>query len=189
MSVRFITVSDLSLPIRAGTLFTVVSWLFGTTLVAVADDPKVTITGGGDFSGHKYSWTVTNESAEGGSPIVYVEFPQYRADLFLAPTGWSTKITGRTCIAQGDSTSRIDPGLTKTFSLRVGPAGAQRGVGKVLIRFADGTECKVGGVEVPQSETIGDKYVSLIGLGLALVVVAAVHWSRTRKTSTDGRDL
>ena len=143
--------------------------------------PKATITGGADPSGHNYSWAIRNESAEGGPPIVYVEFPQYRADLFLPPDGWSGETASRWCRARSDSPAGgIAPGRATTFRLRVSPAGAPRGSGEVLVRFADGTETRIANVELPQAETVGDKYVPLIGLSLILLLVVVVQGRRDR---------
>ena len=52
--------------------------------------------------------------------------------------------------------------------MQIVAGGAQRRGGKVRVRFADGTDTVVSDVELPQRKSAGDKYVSLIGLGLIL---------------------
>ena len=52
---------------------------------AAAQENLVVIEGEPDESGHNYQWTVTNQH---DSPIVEIEFPHFRADLFTAPEGW-----------------------------------------------------------------------------------------------------
>ncbi|MGB2985820.1 MAG: hypothetical protein WBE26_08045 [Phycisphaerae bacterium] len=153
---------------------------------------KVTITGGADASGQNYTWTVTNKHT---SPIVYVEFPHYHAGLFFAPKGWSTESTALVrvgykdepgvCIAKSDSpTAGISAGQSVTFRMGIAPLPTRRGKGTVRVRFADGTEAGVTGVELPQPEVIGDKYAPLIGLGaifLVWMVVRTVRGAKTRR--------
>ena len=160
---------------------------------ALADRPKVTIVGGADASGHNYSWTVTNGYT---SPIVYVEFPHYHADLFFAPKSWSTETTALVnvgskdepgvCIARAESPAAgIPPGRALNFGMRVAPLPTRRGQGTVLIRFADGTESSVTGVGLPQPGSVWDEYASLIGLGtifLLWIIFRARRWLRTRRT-------
>jgi hypothetical protein len=67
--------------------------------------------------------------------------------------------------------------------MQIAARGAQRGPGQVIVRFADGTETIVSGVELPQPETVGDKYLSLIGLGLVFAVAVVVReWHVRRKS-------
>ncbi|MCH9002198.1 MAG: prolipoprotein diacylglyceryl transferase, partial [Planctomycetes bacterium] len=67
-----------------------------------------------------------------------------------------------------------------TFGLTVSARGTPRGKGDVLIRFADGTETRVR-AEVPIKETLADRYVSLIGLGLIFGVFLVVRAVKRRK--------
>ena len=95
---------------------------FATNLMG---SPNVAISGGADDSGHNYSWTIKNEH---DSPIIFVEFPQYKAGVGIPPHGWKSKLTnprglgGRT----GFFTSQVDtaadgiaPGESATFGLTV----------------------------------------------------------------------
>jgi len=59
--------------------------------------------------------------------------------------------------------------------VQIPPGGAKRGIGEVIARAADGNEIRVGGVELPQQEGLGDKYVSLIALGAVFIVFVAVR--------------
>ena len=166
-------------------------WSLSVALPVAAGSPKVTITGGADTSGHNYSWTVTNEHT---SPVVYVAFPHYRAGLFFTPAGWAAKSTflvdagveerPGVCTARADPpTAGIPPGRSAQFGMQIAARGAQRGPGQVTVRFADGTETIVSGVELPQPETFGDKYLSLIGLGLVFgVAIVAREWHVRRKS-------
>jgi hypothetical protein len=135
---------------------------------------------------------------EHSSPIVSLEIPYDRVLMFFAPEGWQTDC-GRgagavrerragTCVAVAASpASGIAHGTAAEFRMRLSGSGAKRARGSVLIRFADGDEVQVDGVELPQRETIGDKYVSLFALGAIFatwVVVRAVR----RRRSSDGRE-
>jgi hypothetical protein len=73
--------------------------------------------------------------------------------------------------------------------MQIAPAGAKRGPGDVTVRFADGSETRVTGVESPQQERLGDKYVSLIALGSVFtifVIAQAARKRRARVTPADG---
>ena len=74
-------------------------------VAAANEGRRVTIVGGADATGHRYTWTVTNEDT---SPIVYVEFPHYRANLFFSPHGWSTD----------ESTFLVNVGATASYTDR-----------------------------------------------------------------------
>ena len=155
---------------------------------AVAN-PSVPITGGADVSGHTYTWQIQNG---GVSPIVEVRFPHYRGGLFFPPPGWSNDCTALVHVGAKDEpgvcTARaaapadgIAPGQSVAFSMQIAPAGAKRGPGEVTVRFADGSETRVAGVELPQQEGLGDKYVSLIALGAVFVIFVAVQAVRKRR--------
>ena len=175
---------------------TVLLCALATSAGLAAGPPKATMIGGADASGRNYSWTVTNEHS---SPIVYVEFPFDKVLLFLAPQGWETdcdRHTGtafehgaETCAARTPSpASGIAHGATEEFEMRLYRSGARRGPGTVLIRFADGSEVRVGGVELPRRKGLGDRYVALFALGAAFAVwgvVRAVRRLRTSATPTD----
>jgi hypothetical protein len=149
----------------------------------------VQVEGGPDASGHLYTWTVTNR---GSSAITAVEFPAWNADLFQPPPGWSAdlgdadrdgalKARPGWFLAFADTPyDGIVPGGSDTFSMRIRPRGARRGAGTVIIHFADGTQVEVPGVMVPMAESLGDKYVSLVGLGAIFVIAVAIQAIRSR---------
>lgn len=171
----------------------VLSWLLSVSCALGADSPDVTITGGADTSGRNYAWTVRNEHA---SPIVYVEIPYKKVLMFFAPEGWQSDC-GRgagavrerragTCVAVAASpASGIPYGAAAEFRMRLSGSGARRARGAVLIRFADGDEVQVDGVELPQRETIGDKYVSLFALGAIFATWVVVRAVRRRRSPDD----
>ncbi len=158
--------------------------LFAVALNAGARaEAPVTITGGADPSGHQYEWIVANH---GESPIVYVEFPHYHGALFFAPDGWHTECTflvnvgvkdkPGTCKAWVDSpTDGIGCPESAKFSMQIGTPAARRGPGEVVVKRANGQQITVGGVELSQAESVSDKYVSLIGLGVVLFVAVAIQ--------------
>jgi len=161
-----------------------------SSAVAQAPVPQVSITGGADPSGHQYRWTVTNRAS---SPVVLVEFPHTQADLFLAPAGWKIRNTNLinvgvksdsgVCRATVESSADgIDFGESAEFSMRIAPAGALRGVGNVRVRWADGTESWISGVELPIRPPRGETFTSLIALGaIFLGFVAVAAWRRKRR--------
>ncbi len=159
---------------------------------SVARGQTATITGGADASGKTYTWQIANT---GASRMVEARFPHYRATLFFPPVGWSSDCTGLVrpgfkeesgvCSARAtDPGDGIAPGRSASFSMQVTAAGTKRGPAEAVIRFADGSESVVKGVELPLREGIGDKYVSLIALGAAFIIFVAVRTLRKRRTET-----
>ncbi len=191
--------------IRPWTFAIVLAVQFGASTLTTATPPPVTITGGADPTGYTYTWTVINKHT---SPIVHVEFPHYHGAMFFAPEGWSVECTflvnagvedrPGVCTARDVLFAEAPAGLARNnaalrnrlgsakgsfdFRMQVVLTGTRRGQGKVLIGFADGSEVHVAGVELPQREYVGDKYVPLIGLGLIFVVwVIARSWGRAKR--------
>ena len=166
--------------------------LLSVALVAprtAAQQPKVTITGGADGSGQNYHWTVTNHC---GSPVVYIQFPHYHADTFITPDGWEKECTNLmrvgarnapgTCTAWADSPEKgIAPGRSAEFSVRLAAGGAHRRSGQVTVRFADGTQTIVAGVELPTASTTSEQLYALIGFALVFVIIVIVQTRRRRK--------
>lgn len=74
--------------------------------------------------------------------------------------------------------------------MQIPPGGAKRSPGEVTVRFANGNETRVSGVELPQQEGLGDKYVSLIALGGVFTIFVIVQAARKRRprviTRSDG---
>lgn len=149
--------------------------------------PNVTISGGADESGYKYTWTVTNGH---DSPIIFVEFPQYKASVGSPPDGWEGELTnergvgGRTGFFRSHVDTAVDgiaPGGSAVFRLALTTRGTPRGRGDVLIRFADETETRVRAV-VPIKEAPVDRNVSLIGLSLIFAVFLIVRAAKRRKS-------
>lgn len=163
-------------------------------VAAAANGAEVVITGGADASGHTYTWQVHNG---GASPIVEVSFPHYRAGLFFAPPNWSIDCTALVNVGVKDEpgvctaravapADRLSPGQSVAFSMQIASAGAKRGPGEVTVRFADGNETRVAGVELPQQEGLGDKYMSLIALGgvFTIFVIAQAVRNRRRRSAS-----
>lgn len=164
-----------------------VTVLAGTRAAAQPAGSPITVEGSADESGHVYTWQITNGDA---SPVVAVTFPHYHADLFTPPRGWTSESTylvnvgvpdrPGTCTARVEEpTAGITRGGTASFGMRIAAKGARRGRGTIQVRFADGRELEVAGVELPQPEPVGEKYMPVIGL-LAVVVVA-VGWGALKR--------
>jgi len=169
-------------------------WMLPAQPAVGANTPKVTITGGVDITGDGYTWTISNDYA---SPIVYVKFPHYHATLFFAPDGWSTQSTFLVnvgvkdrpgiCTARAEQpASGITRGNAGTFRMRIYQPGTRRGLGTVLVRFADDSELKISGVEMPTPEAISDKYAPLIGLGAIFIIWLAIGARRRAKARRAG---
>lgn len=167
--------------------------LLSVALVAprtAAQQPKVTITGGADGSGQNYHWTVTNHC---GSPVVYIQFPHYHADTFITPDGWEKecinliRVGARnapgTCTASVDSPGKgIAPGRSTEFGMRLARGGGHhRRPGHVTVRFADGTQTIVAGVELPTASSTSEQLYALIGFALVFVIIVIVQTRRRRK--------
>ena len=161
-------------------------------VLAFAQAPRVSITGGADLSGKSYSWVVTNAHR---SPIVSIEFPHYHGSLFFAPDGWDTVCSYLVNVGVADvpgsckasvevAKDGIRLGQRQTFRLRMDARGARRGRGDVRVRFADATEIVVAGVQVPQPEDRAEKYMPLFGLVPMLIVVVLVRRRRARSKTT-----
>ncbi|MCH8241461.1 MAG: hypothetical protein IH897_02485 [Planctomycetes bacterium] len=174
-------------PVRLGFALRILLPLFLTLPATLMGSPNVAISGGADDSGQNYSWKITNKHE---SPIIFVEIPQYKAGVGIPPDGRNSKLTnprglgGRT----GFFTSKVDtaadgiaPGESATFGLTVTVRGTPRGKGDILIRFADETETRVR-AEVPIKETLADRYISLIGLGLIFAVYLVVRAVKRRES-------
>ncbi|MDO8629319.1 MAG: hypothetical protein Q7R41_02400 [Phycisphaerales bacterium] len=156
---------------------------------ARAEMPQATIAGGPDATGQSYVWTVTNHHA---SAIVHLEIPHYRASLFFAPEGWRTECTNLVavgvkdltgvCTASTDSpASGIAAGRSATFSMQIAGGGAKRGLGAVVVRFADGVTQTIAGVPVPTAEPPGDRNIPLLGLGTVFMILIVVRAARRRR--------
>lgn len=152
---------------------------------AWAAGPNVKITGGVDAGGHNYNWTIEHDYS---SALVEVEVPQFRADLFIPPSGWTGTIEapkgwwGRngSCIARVDNPVRGLPRKSPgKFGLRVHPRGTPRGQGEIRLKFADGAEVRVL-AEVPVAESLGQRYTSLIGLGVIFFIFLLLRAVRGR---------
>lgn len=160
----------------------------GVAAAQTPAEPKVTIAGGADEAGHKYVWTVTNHYR---SPIVHIEFPQYRANWHVPPDGWSGDVIagpgiwrpmGKFIAGADDETSSIARGQSAEFKLGIRNPGTPSGQRDVLVRFADALEVRIR-AECPVKEPMGDHYISLIGLGLIFGIYLAVRAvKRTRRS-------
>ncbi len=158
--------------------------------------PRVVIEGGSDETGHAYNWTVTNRST---SPIVYIEFPHYRASLFMTPQGWRQDCVNLVKTGAKDApgvcramvqppATGIAPGETAAFGMQITDAKAIPGRGVVRVRFADGTETAVADVPLATAPAAALKYMSLIGMGLIFVIGAVILTRRGRSAPAGAGD-
>jgi hypothetical protein len=153
---------------------------------ALAAEPSTTIVGGGDTQGQNYTWIVTNGRT---AAIVDIEFPQTRAILFHAPPSWAVDLAAHggdlgvpVCRATAPSAAfGIAAGGSSEFHMQVASSGVRRGLGAVLVRFADGAMERIAGVEVPLPESILERHVGLISLGSVCGVVAFMQVLRSRR--------
>jgi len=165
-------------------------WLLaGAEYAAHAGDARLEITGGRDSTGQWYNWTVHNLS---DSPITYVEFPHYHADTWTVPENWQTdtvnlqglgvrKESGLLKAWTDDPRLSISPGESAKFTARINRRGALRGTGAAVVRFADGTEVRVGGVDVPCSPSILERVGMPFGLGALLLLYLAFRFAKRRR--------
>ena len=168
-------------------------WAFAAAICLLpgrteAGPSTAVVTGGADTSGHNYEWTITNHYT---AAVIAVEFRHYGASLFVAPDGWDADCAklvnvgvrdpAGTCTASAEPDSGIRPGRSGTFRLQVAHDSARRGTGAVLLRYADGTDVTIGGVELPTPESLTDQYVPLLGLGVVFLLVIAARERRARK--------
>jgi hypothetical protein len=114
--------------------------------------------------------------------------------LFFAPDGWSQDCTGLvnvgydgkpgSCISVVDAgADGIPRGGSAEFHMRIAPIHTLHGTGTVSVWLADGRHGIVSGVALPVPESVSDKYLSLIALGVmfsVFVVVQTVRRSRKR---------
>lgn len=149
----------------------------------------VIVEGGPEGLGNSYQWTITNSY---DSPIVKVEIPHYRANLFYAPKGWTTSCTNLVEVggkdAPGVCTSSaqspvdgIASGRSASFQIQLATGQVKRGFATARFTHADGATHEVSGVFVPIPESMGDRYIPLFGLGAILTVFAAIQAARRRK--------
>ena len=166
-------------------------WLALLVLLATAEQPShgesgIAIEGGADPTGQVYTWTVHNV---GRQHVDHIEFPHYRASLFFAPPGWSHSCTNLVGIGvknqSGTCSTRaqtpLAPGRSAEFRMQIAASGARRSAGTVVIHFDDGHVESIP-AEVPGAEPAGDKYISLIGLGVIFAAALLVRWARSRRT-------
>lgn len=150
---------------------------------------KVVIVGGRDGSGQNFSWTVRNQAS---SPIVWIEFPHYHADLFTPPAGWKQECTNLNVIGSDDkpgvcrgisesASEGIPPGSSAQFSMRLSRSSANKGSGTVQVKFADGTTASVSGVAVPIAPSVWDHLLPPLAMGAIFVAAIVIH-RKSRKS-------
>jgi hypothetical protein len=163
--------------------------LLSLSALAVAEEPKVSITGGLRPDGSFYSWVVTNLSS---SPVVSLEFPHYQADQFLAPPGWKSKseylvnvgVPDRpgTCRAWVESPKDGIPRQGKvSVTMRVRLLEARQGRGVVKVGFADGTTLEIAGVEIPMPPGYFERFGVLITLVILVGLAGLIAVRRQRR--------
>lgn len=174
------------------------------TSPAQAQTDLVEITGGADETLHNYLWVVTNRHS---SPIVEIEFPHFRADLFLDPDHlkggdadrWEQETKNLVNVGVPDEPgyciARVRPpylgilsGRSEDFGMRVAPARAYKGRGTVKVTFADGKVVTVPGVELPEPPQSSEQYAALIGAGVLFALVVVAHQWRKRKSPRAARE-
>lgn len=181
--------SGMTLALAAATAF------IGLIQPAHAGTADVVITGGADETQHTYTWQVTNRS---DARIVRIEFPQYGADLFETPenwkqgtqkemnlvnVGWNHKESGRCWAEPVPPYSGLAPGGTARFGMRIAGMGAMRSTGTVRVKFDDGTEATVAGVELPHMPNRPSVYLAPLGMGALLFLFIFVREYRRRRQS------
>ncbi len=147
----------------------------------------VEIRGGRDpENDHFYRYVVINRDT---SPVVAVDFPHFRADLFVPPDKWALEVTERNalewrsgrCIATApSSTEAIAPGRQSEFTLRIGPRGARVGTGTAVVTLVDGRTFRIR-VECSVGESFLERYAALVGMILALGVFFLLRFWRLRR--------
>lgn len=156
------------------------------TVRGQSGSPGIAVEGGADAGGRNYRWTVVNR---GGVSIVSAEFPLYRVTTFEGPAGWETACEPSASVANVQNcrsratipAQGIQPGGRATFTAQVAASGIVRGRGGVQFHGADGREILADGVELPQREPLGDRYTSLVGLGVVFAAIAVFRWIRSRR--------
>jgi hypothetical protein len=139
---------------------------------------------------HAYSYSVINYE---NSPVVAVDLPHFRGDVFRTPPGWTFEATerfvrmdlraGRFVARASSEQAGIAKGHEGTFSVRVAHLGAARGRGTALVTLRDGRTFNLE-VECAVSESFVERHAALIGM----VVVSSVFilfslWRSHRKKS------
>jgi len=151
--------------------------------------PKVTIDGGVDIDGRVYTWVVTHDHS---SPIIYLKFPQDRSHGLTAPAGWEGELdrvkgnqrqSGFVTFKCVDLSKAIEYKQSATFNISLVWSGAARGVGDVIVKFADGSQTTTTAA-IPIKEPASDRNVSLIGLGSFFAVFLCVQAIRKRKRAS-----
>jgi len=172
-------------PSSRGILLWIVLVVLSITQAAMAT-PTVTIEGGVDTAGRMYTWIVLHDHT---SPIVSLQFPQDRGNGLTAPPGWKGELQRAddnlhqsgfarfTCV---DESRAIRANQPATFKLNLVWRGASRGVGDVIVRFADGTQTTAL-ASIPIKEPASDRNVSLIGLGSFFAIFLIVQAIRKRR--------
>lgn len=156
---------------------------------AMAAGPSAAVTGGCDPSGHNYEWTIVHDHE---SPLVYVEIPHFRADMFSAPDGWTTEIINQNspdlqpgkCIAQVTALSTgLRRGEKGEFTMRINAASAQKGRRAMRLRFADRAEIDVMATIPIEYSSLERYLVPLVlggSFGLYLLVIT-IRSNRRRR--------
>lgn len=165
---------------------------------ATADDKLASIDGEVDPTRQNYEWFVTNHHT---APIVYIEFPHYRADVFNVPPRWKAETTflvnvgvpdkPGVCIARPEPPNPgILRGGSQPFSMRITAKGAAVGRGEVKIRFADGKETVIRDVVLPEPPPTDFKLLPLVGAAIIFgswVLIRAIR-DRRRKNQPPGTE-
>jgi cbb3-type cytochrome oxidase subunit 3 len=163
-----------------------------TASTARAEGSRVVITGGADETEHNYTWNVTNRST---SRIVRIELPHFAASLFSAPDNWKQGTPAEMNLVRLGWNSNpglcwteptagnpgVGPGMTAVFSMQIAAVGALRAPGTVTVKFADGTQVQVAGVQLPTQPVKTSPWTALFGMGLIFVLFIVYRERSKRK--------
>lgn len=176
-----------------------VSLMLPTTSSPLMADEKassrhgVRIEGGPDVSGQNYFWTVTPPDDTYLDRLV---FPHYGANTFDVPDDWDWDCTKLIqvgtvagpgeCVATNKSVLGSPNGEELTFRMGLGPAGASRGTGTVIVSLGNGSIVTVPDVALPTDEPTSERYITLVALAAMFGLLILVQAVRKRKSRRSG---
>ncbi len=157
--------------------------------IPAAASAQVTITGGLNRAERQYVWTVSNN---GNQPVVSVQIPHYRGNIFEAPEGWEFEITNKAEVGMknepGLVTARatgglaIRPGQSAEFRLRFAPGNLTAPADRVAtVTLIDGSTLSIPGVEVPWPIPWLTRYGQLVVFGAIFLGFLIIQALRNRR--------
>lgn len=167
---------------------------FGSVTTAQVPE-TVDIQGGAQpDNSHAYNYVVTNHAS---SPVVAVDLPHFRGDVFRVPEDWTFEATerftslntgpGRFLAKVSNDRAAIAKRGQATFSVRISHLGAAQGRGEAVVLLKDGRRLTIP-VECAVQESLIGRYRSLVGMGTAFVLFVLFGlWRSRRKPATTPR--